>query len=187
MFLAEYDAGRCPPMFTRKLSSTLVRALSGVALGMLMLIPPTLAGASAASASTGGSTLFGASISSPSNLAMKKSQFGRLPIVRVYLPGLPSTNAWSTGLAGANRSAIVISFKALPVNIIRGYDSGALANFFDTAPRNVPVYYSYWHEPEDNIAAGKFETMADYLKAWADVVSLANAAARTPSFTRPSC
>ena len=165
-------------MFTRKLSSTLVRALSGVALGMLMLIPATLAGAPAASASTGSSTLFGASISSPSNLAMKRSQFGRLPIVRVYLPGLPSTNAWSTGLAGANRSAIVISFKALPEDIILGYDNGALANFFDTAPRNVPVYYSYWHEPEDNIAAGQF-TLADYLKAWADVVRIADAAHNT--------
>jgi len=105
---------------------------------------------------------------------MKRSQSAAADR-RVYLPGLPSTNAWSTGLAGANRSAIVISFKALPEDIILGYDNGALANFFDTAPRMCPFYYSYWHEPEDNIAAGQF-TLADYLKAWADVVSLADAA-----------
>ena len=92
--------------------------------------------------------------------------------------GLPPTNAWSGGLAGDNKSTIVVSFKALPKNIISTKDDGVLEHFFTTAPRNVPVYYSYWHEPEDNIARGSF-TLADYLKAWADVVGLAKKANNT--------
>jgi hypothetical protein len=50
-----------------------------------------------------------------------------------------------------------------------------LSHFFDTAPTGNPIYYSYWHEPEGNIADGEF-TLADYKAAWAHVVSLARAA-----------
>ena len=39
----------------------------------------------------------------------------------------------------------------------------------------IPIYYSYYHEPEDNIADGEF-TLSDYKAAWAHVVALANAA-----------
>ncbi len=39
----------------------------------------------------------------------------------------------------------------------------------------IRIYWSYYHEPEDNIADGEF-TLADYKAAWAPVVSLANAA-----------
>jgi len=148
---------------------TLVGGISALALGMLVLMPATLAIASTPRSST----LLGSSVSSQSDLTAKTAQFGRLPVVRVYLPGLPPRNAWSGGLPGANGSMIVVSFKALPKNIISGKDDGALANFFDTAPRGRPIYYVYFHEPEDNIAHGSF-TLAAYLKAWADVVRLAD-------------
>ena len=158
-------------MFSKKLSFTIIRGIVALAVVTLVLIPATLAKASTPASST----LLGSSVSSPSDLAAKTSQFGRLHVVRVYLPGLPPTDAWSTGLAGANASAVVVSFKALPAAIISGVDDAALANFFDTAPRDRPVYYVYWHEPEDNIAAGQF-SLADYLTAWGDVVALANKA-----------
>jgi hypothetical protein len=158
-------------MFSKHAWFTLIRGTAALAVVTLFLIPATLASASLPPSST----LLGSSVSSPSDLAAKTSQFGHLPVVRVYLPGLPSTDAWSTGLAGANASAVVVSFKALPEDIISGADDGALANFFDTAPTGHPIYYVYWHEPEDNIAAGQF-TLADYLTAWGDVVRLADAA-----------
>jgi chitodextrinase len=158
-------------MPSNKVSRTLVRGLSALTLGLLVLMPATPASAS----SHTNSTLLGASVSSQANLMAKTAQFGPLPIVRVYFPGLPPTNAWSSGLAGANASAVVVSFKALPTNIISGKDNGALGNFFDTAPTGHPIYYVYFHEPEDNIAHGQF-TLADYLKAWTDVVRLADAA-----------
>lgn len=119
--------------------------------------------------------LLGSSVESQANLNQATSDFGRMPIVRVYYPGLPNPNAWSSGLAAANDSAVIVSFKALPTTILSGADDAALKHFFDTAPTGHPIYYSYYHEPEDNIAAGQF-TLADYKAAWARVVSLADAA-----------
>ena len=58
-----------------------------------------------------------------------------------------------------------------------------LEHFFDTAPTGHPIYYVYYHEPEDNIAHGEF-TAADYKAAWAHVVALANQRT-TPTCTRP--
>ncbi len=168
-------------MPSNKLSLNLVRVLSALALGILILMPATAASASTHTSST----LLGSSVSSQSNLTAKTAQFGPLPIVRVYFPGLPPANSWSTGLAGANGSAIVVSFKTLPKNIISDSNDqahkaaiAAIENFFDTAPTGRPIYYVYFHEPEDNIAHGAF-TLADYLKAWGDVVKLADDAHKT--------
>jgi hypothetical protein len=119
--------------------------------------------------------LIGSSVSNQANLDQETGEFGHMPIVRVYYPGLPGANAWTTGMAAANDSAVVVSFKALPKTILSGADDAALEHFFDTAPRNRPIYYSYYHEPEDNIAAGQF-TLADYKAAWARVAGLADAA-----------
>ncbi len=167
-------------MFSRNLFSILVRAFAGLGLAMLMLIPATLAGAatrgeSGVTAGAGGSTLFGATVSSSADLALKTTEFGHMPIVRVYYPGLPNSNAWSSGLAAANNSDVIVSFKALPTDILSGADDAALEQFFDTAPTGHTIYYAYYHEPEDNITAGDF-TLSDYLAAWAHVVNLADAA-----------
>jgi FlgD Ig-like domain len=118
--------------------------------------------------------LFGASIN-PTNLGQETSEFGHMAIVRTYYPGLPSSNAWTTGLPASNKSAVIVSFKAQPTTILSGQDDGALSHFFDTAPTGNPIYWSYYHEPEGNIRDGEF-TLADYKAAWAHVVSLANAA-----------
>jgi hypothetical protein len=119
--------------------------------------------------------LLGSSVLSLPDLATDTSQFGRMPIVRVYYPGLPNPNAWSTGLAAANHSAVIVSFKALPTDILSGADDSALRHFFDTAPTAHPIYYTYYHEPEDNIERGEFN-LANYKAAWAHVVAIANAA-----------
>jgi hypothetical protein len=118
--------------------------------------------------------LFGTSING-TDLGQETSEFGHMAIVRVYYPGLPGANAWTTGLPAANKSAVIVSFKALPTTILSGQDDAALSHFFATAPTGNPIYWSYYHEPEDNIADGEF-TLADYKAAWAHVVSLANAA-----------
>jgi FlgD Ig-like domain len=108
-------------------------------------------------------------------IAPETSAFGHLGIVRVYYPGLPSSNAWTTGLPAANKSAVIVSFKALPGAILSGQDDAALSHFFDTAPTGNPIYWSYYHEPEGNITDGEF-TLPDYKAAWAHVAALARAA-----------
>lgn len=126
-------------------------------------------------ASTGTAPLFGASIQSTTDLSTDTADFGHMAVVRFYFAGLPSPDAWTTGLAGANHSAVIVSFKALPTTILSGADDAVLSHFFDTAPSGHPIYYSYYHEPEDNITHGQF-TLADYKAAWARVVRLADAA-----------
>jgi hypothetical protein len=119
--------------------------------------------------------LMGTSVLSASDLAADTADFGHMPIVRVYYPGLPPPDAWTAGLAGANHSAVIVSFKAPPAAILSGADDAVLGHFFDTAPAGYPIYYSYYHEPEEHIADGQF-TLADYKAAWAKVVRLADAA-----------
>ena len=119
--------------------------------------------------------LLGVSVANYAVLALDTAEFGHLPIVREYYPGLPSANAWTTGLPATSKSAVIVSFKALPSAILSGADNAALSHFFDTAPRGHTIYYSYYHEAEDNIAAGQF-SLAAYKQAWAHVVALATAA-----------
>lgn len=119
--------------------------------------------------------LYGASASNPSDLARATSQFGHMPIIRVFYPGLPSPSAWTAGAPGINSSAVIVSFNALPSAILSGADDAALSHFFDTAPSGHPIYYSYYHEPEPHIAAGEFSLSA-YKAAWTHIVALADAA-----------
>ena len=118
--------------------------------------------------------LLGSSVLSPANLTRTTAQFGHMPIVRVYFPGLPGHYAW-TSIAGVNKSAVIVSFKARPAAILSGADDARLRQFFATAPRGHPVYYSYFHEPEDNIARGQF-TAAAYRAAWKHIAALAASA-----------
>jgi flagellar hook capping protein FlgD len=119
--------------------------------------------------------LIGSSADSFTSLQTVTSEFGHMPIVRVYYPGLPSSNAWNGGAAAANHSAVVVSFKALPNAILSGADDAALRHFFDTAPFGHPIYYSYYIEPEENIASGQF-SLSGFKSAWAHIVNLAQAA-----------
>src|SRR5262249_19550345 len=118
--------------------------------------------------------LLGSSVLSDPDLARAITRFGPMPIVRIYYPGLPGPWAW-TDIAAKNRPALIVSFKAKPRAILSGADDARLRQFFATAPRGRPIYYSYFHEPEDNIERGQF-TAAAYRAAWKRVVALANSA-----------
>jgi cell division septation protein DedD len=160
------------------LVGTAVRYTAGSYHGTAAISVPSAPGCAAAprlAADTSAETLFGASASSPASLARATAQFGHMPIVRVFYPGLPSPRAWATGVPAVNKSAVIVSFNALPGAILSGADDAALSHFFDTAPTGHPVYYSYFHEPEVHIEEGQF-TLSAYRAAWARVVSLANAA-----------
>jgi hypothetical protein len=118
--------------------------------------------------------LLGSSVLSAANLTRTTRQFGHLPIVRVYFPGVPGSHAW-TSIAGVNKSAVIVSFNARPAAILSGRDDRALRHFFDSAPRGHAIYYSYFHEPEAHIARGEF-TAAAYRAAWRHVAALADRA-----------
>src|SRR3954470_20211879 len=90
-------------------------------------------------------------------------------VIRVFNRGAPS---WPTK---TGTTPLVISFKLLPGQVLNGSYDTKLKAFFAATPR--PTYWSYWHEPEDNIARGQF-TAADYRAAWRHIAALADASGK---------
>jgi chitodextrinase len=167
-------------MLGRKLSSNLLRGITGLGVGLLMLQPSTMAMAAAPGTPrtplATPRTIFGSTLWDTANLALKTVQFGHMPLVHYYYLGLPPMNAWSTGLGKAVQgSAEIVSFDGSPQSVISGADNADLENFFETAPTNVPIYYVYWHEPEIHVTDGQF-TFAQYRQAWTDIVAIADKA-----------
>lgn len=129
----------------------------------------------------GGDTLFGTSIyQEPGETFAQAYQrrvatYGQMAIDRVFYPGLPA--AWP-GNAGYSGGPVVVSFKASPQTVLTGAYDASLKNWFATAPRGRQVWWTYFHEPEDNIEAGEF-TAAQYRAAWQRIAGLADTASNS--------
>lgn len=108
----------------------------------------------------------------PHAVARETLNYGPLGVLRVFSTGLPK--AWSSYTASTGAD-IVASFKAAPRDVLAGTVDGVLRAWFASAPTDRNVYWSYFHEPEDNIAAGEF-TAAEYRAAWAHLTALARSA-----------
>lgn len=106
-------------------------------------------------------------------LASAVSRFGEPGAVRKYYPGLPAP--WSSILHDIGSLTPVISFKASPRAVLAGRYDAFLHNWFSSAPTDRTVYWVYFHEPENDVAAHAF-TAAQYRAAWAHVHDLAAAA-----------
>ncbi len=104
--------------------------------------------------------------------AREDGYYGGVDIARIYYTGLP--NNWPGKLNVGNRP-LAVSFKAAPAEILAGTDDAYLRAWFRAAPTNRDTFWTYYHEPEDNIANGEF-TAADYRAAWRHLVGLARSA-----------
>jgi hypothetical protein len=108
------------------------------------------------------STLFGTAVRSDNFATLNPS------VVRTFLDS-PSANwDWSTNSDLNRGKAINVSFKLAPGGVIAGTYDAKLRTFFQTAPAAFPVWWTFYHEPEDNIANGEF-TAAQYKQAWQHV------------------
>jgi hypothetical protein len=136
---------------------------------------PRMAAGTAALGSSATATPLGVNATGHAQLAKATSQFGHLPVIRVYYAGVPSASEWTTGATGINKSAVVLSFNPAPAQVLSGADDARLAHFFDTAPRTHAIYYSFYPEPEAHIKRGEF-SFSQYKAAWSRVVSIADAA-----------
>ncbi|MER5700353.1 hypothetical protein ABT023_00110 [Micromonospora sp. NPDC002296] len=141
---------------------------------------PGVSGGTEAGALPGGrNTLPGASIhlqggeSFATGLARSDRSYGPLRMVRVFYPGMPP--AWSGSRADVADRTVVVSFKAPPGEVAAGRHDSRLANWFRSVPRNLDVYWSYFHEPEDDIARGSY-TAGQYRAAWQRLAGLADRA-----------
>ena len=119
-------------------------------------------------------TLFGASVEAGSNswgeaVADADRRFGRLAVIRVFYPSAPL--AWP-GRAGSVVRPVVVSFKLPPGEVINGRHDSRLTSWFSSAPRDRDIYWSFYHEPEDDVQAGRFSA-SKYKSAWQRISALA--------------
>jgi hypothetical protein len=127
--------------------------------------------------STGG-TLFGTSLwtgdgsNAAQALARETNAVGRPDVVRTYYQGMPA--AWP-GSAGVSGGPVVVSFKAQPKDVASGRLDAQFSKWFSTAPKDRPIFWSYFHEPENDVESGSFTT-ADYRAAWVHLAGLADRA-----------
>lgn len=119
-------------------------------------------------------TLFGASVYQGSQsweaaVAASDQRFGRHEVIRVFHPGLP--NAWP-GRSGSVGRPVVVSFKAPPAQVVAGNHDDELLSWFRNAPRDRTIWWSYWHEPEDDVKSGSI-TAQQWREAYRRIAGLA--------------
>jgi hypothetical protein len=121
-------------------------------------------------------TMYGASFQTGAGesygraLAGVDKTLGRLDLVRVFYPHAPAP--WPGKAPGRN---VVVSFKLPPRQVVAGRYDTKMTAWFAAAPKNLDVYWSNWHEPENDIEAGSF-TAAEYKAAFAHLDQLAGKA-----------
>lgn len=144
--------------------------------------PTTPPVAGACTRPTPSGTEFGSSLSTSGqtagqSLAGVDAIFGKLPVVRVFDPGMvmPWDKPRTGMLAGRD---LVISFRPMPQDVLSGKYDAELAAWFAQAPSDVTIYWSYIHEPEPLIANGTF-TADQYRRAWQHIDAIADKACRS--------
>ncbi|WP_458040308.1 MULTISPECIES: hypothetical protein [Bacteria] len=97
---------------------------------------------------------------------------GSVGAVRHFSPGLPFS--WSSAKAELLKDrTLVLSFKAPPSEIVAGDHDAYFREWFASAPDDQTIYWSYFHEPENDIAAGDFTT-EQYRAAWERLAAIAD-------------
>lgn len=131
-------------------------------------------------------TLFGSHISTSSlsaedALAKIDSHFGRVPVVRVFDPGLPMD--WSRPRTSVyDNRTMVISFRPLPQDVLSGKYDAYFRSWFADAPKDRVIYWSYIHEPEPLIRDGRFSA-SEYRAAWKRLSTIADEACQPNMFS----
>ena len=119
-------------------------------------------------------TRFGASVDEGNmewRSALRRSdrKYSRMEVIRMYEPVI--RNGWDGKLGEAKRP-ISVSFAAPPQEVLSGRHDAMLRTWFRKAPNGHPIWWTYWHEPEDDIAAGRFSA-SQYRRAWRHINAIA--------------
>lgn len=126
------------------------------------------------------STLFGACVwenqgeSYADALARQRAQFGPMQVIRVYLSDQNPLTSWSSAQLNSN-VPMQVSFKGNPATVVSGTEDAKYLAWFKAAPRDRTIYWTFFHEPDDNISAGQFSA-AQYVAAWRHLKKLADQA-----------
>ena len=86
-------------------------------------------------------------------VARQDAKFGHLATLRYYAPGLPP--AWSQITALGMRD-LAVSFKSSPATVLSGANDEYLTAWFKAAPTDRKIWWTYFHEPENDVETGSF-------------------------------
>jgi hypothetical protein len=103
-------------------------------------------------------------------VARLNQTYGGLDVIRVFHTGLPV--GWSKLNTDFQGAPLIVSFKMSPAQVISGQYDAYMRSWFASAPTGRPTWWTYWHEPEDDIERGAFTATA-YRQAWAHLADLA--------------
>lgn len=154
----------------------------GLILGLASVpsqaMPDPDSGAATSSAVAGSSTAIGGTVYRNSGESAREAYNrvsntygGQLGAVRVFFPNLPAS--WSKLESSYGATPLVVSFKGNPADIIAGRHDAFFRSWFADAPTNRVTRWSYWHEPEDDMA-GASTAATNYKRAWQHLARLAD-------------
>lgn len=112
----------------------------------------------------------------PQAVARSESRYGRLGVIRYFDSNTP--DSWSSYNTKLTDHTTILSFRISPTTVNNGSADSLLRSWFRNAPTDHTVYWSYMHEPEDDIARGSF-TASAYRTAWTRIAQLADQEAGT--------
>ena len=123
-------------------------------------------------------TLFGAAFSphDTTHYDALITLWGGMQVSRSY-DGSSGVNPFLNNLQAmdvARKAASAYSFKYPPVDVIAGTHDAALTTFFKGIADDHPVYWTYWHEPDDEIYKTQTFTATQYRDAWAHIRTIAD-------------
>ncbi|MGC4232982.1 MAG: hypothetical protein QM594_08385 [Niabella sp.] len=95
-----------------------------------------------------------------------KKAFGKYQVARIFCSGNPVWPAYIPVETVAH-----ISFKMKPNEVLNGAKDAVLTQFFKGLAVTSTIYWTYFHEPEDNIHNGAF-TAAEYRDAFDYIIDL---------------
>jgi hypothetical protein len=145
---------------------------------LLVVVALAAASLSVATANRASATQFGGTVYENPNETYREAYkrvtrtYGKLDAVRMFFPGTPGS--WSSIRAKVDGTPVVASFKMSPTDVVRGKYDGLMKRWFRSAPTSRPTYWSYWHEPEEDVST------RTYRHAWQRLAHLA-AKAHNPS------
>jgi hypothetical protein len=92
--------------------------------------------------------------------------FGRVPVVRNWDTHGELRSSWSEQTRDVpRRTAMVISFRYSPQQVIAGQWDAQINGFFKNAPQRRLVFWNFYHEPETPVKAHEF-TPTQFRKAF---------------------
>ncbi len=97
--------------------------------------------------------------------------YGDFGVVRIFYSGAPAP--WSAIKSNVGDTPASISFKYDPTRVLAGDFDADIRQWFRDAPTTYRTWWTYYHEPEDNIESGQF-TAPEYRAAWRHLAAIAD-------------